>query len=533
MKLPFTDNLALHLDASSITGASDGDRIQQWNDLSGNGYNLSQATLSARPTYRAEDMLGKPTLHFDGNALRASSSSVLNINPPMSVVVVHAPMVPRNASAGVPLGGLVGKAYLASVTGWGMYSRSGSSGMVGGSFQVRQAGVGNFGVNGKNFPAGTPIVQSCVVDPITSGDDFMVNRQNSDDLTNRFFSLSSTTSSNLLSVGDNSSGSWPYRGDVSEILIFQSTLTEDKVQELEQHLGEKWLNWKPRFQSYKVRVGGSFFSRRSKKKVGGAFVRYSPYVITTGIDPRVQDFAATSGATDLVGMSNLIKYIRRQGFLGKFVLWPAKSEQSAGSGSVLHSLGWTSPKNFTLVGSPTWQEDGLVFSGSGQYGILTNFFGNNHLTTWIRGEDWSTDTSANRYIFSQWNVSGEARSWATVKRSGGELGTQRSNNGTFDAGAGSVRLGSAIGSDPKVIVSEFAAGSVERVWRGTTEEGMTTSFGTSQVSRLNSDASVNLMTGGDGALGDMGGKIQACAILYGVLPTDEQRESITHLIESL
>jgi|GEM_PF-2163075 len=59
-------NLLLWLDASQISGKSDGDSISQWDDMSGNGYHWTQATGSAQPTFQTNEINGQPVVRFDG-----------------------------------------------------------------------------------------------------------------------------------------------------------------------------------------------------------------------------------------------------------------------------------------------------------------------------------------------------------------------------------------------------------------------------------------------------------------------------------
>ena len=51
-------------DASTITTVSGA--VSQWNDKSGNGRHLSQATAASRPAYQATGLSSLPTLQFDG-----------------------------------------------------------------------------------------------------------------------------------------------------------------------------------------------------------------------------------------------------------------------------------------------------------------------------------------------------------------------------------------------------------------------------------------------------------------------------------
>lgn len=70
---------------AGTTPAPDAGAVQQWNDLSGNGHHVSQATAGARPTYRAavESLNGLPGVEFDGGDWLQRSVSgglVANLN---------------------------------------------------------------------------------------------------------------------------------------------------------------------------------------------------------------------------------------------------------------------------------------------------------------------------------------------------------------------------------------------------------------------------------------------------------------------
>jgi len=58
--------LKLWLDASQITGLNDGDAVGTWADLSGNGYDATQATGSKKPTYQTNELNSRPVVSFDG-----------------------------------------------------------------------------------------------------------------------------------------------------------------------------------------------------------------------------------------------------------------------------------------------------------------------------------------------------------------------------------------------------------------------------------------------------------------------------------
>lgn len=70
MSLPVPNPYAWY-DASQISGVADGAALATWPDLSGNGFDLKQATAAAQPIYYSSTALqlinGLPTVHFDGS----------------------------------------------------------------------------------------------------------------------------------------------------------------------------------------------------------------------------------------------------------------------------------------------------------------------------------------------------------------------------------------------------------------------------------------------------------------------------------
>ncbi len=66
--LPVTDGLVIHLEADSITGASNGSRIATWTGLVGSGMDAVQPTADSQPVYVASNPLfkGHATVQFDG-----------------------------------------------------------------------------------------------------------------------------------------------------------------------------------------------------------------------------------------------------------------------------------------------------------------------------------------------------------------------------------------------------------------------------------------------------------------------------------
>lgn len=67
---------------AGTTLATDGQTVQQWNDQSGNGNNISQATSGKRPTYNAAGFNSKQTVTFAAASLQqmASGANAVGFN---------------------------------------------------------------------------------------------------------------------------------------------------------------------------------------------------------------------------------------------------------------------------------------------------------------------------------------------------------------------------------------------------------------------------------------------------------------------
>lgn len=84
---------AFHADDLAL---ADGAAVSSWADGSGNGRDLSQATASAQPTYRASHVAlnNKPAVEGDGSDVLSSTATFTTLNVPYTVVVIgHATVI--------------------------------------------------------------------------------------------------------------------------------------------------------------------------------------------------------------------------------------------------------------------------------------------------------------------------------------------------------------------------------------------------------------------------------------------------------
>lgn len=73
---------------AGVTLCADGDTVQQWNDQSGNGNNLSQATAGNRPTYRANIVNALPVVRCSHAASSYLKDTGLAVAQPLTAALV-------------------------------------------------------------------------------------------------------------------------------------------------------------------------------------------------------------------------------------------------------------------------------------------------------------------------------------------------------------------------------------------------------------------------------------------------------------
>jgi hypothetical protein len=87
---------------------------------------------------------------------------------------------------------------------------------------------------------------------------------------------------------------------------------------------------------------------------------------TRFLDPDAIAFAAVSGATDIVALSNFVKGVKALNLWSALICWPMRSAQNRGSGTVVYSLGGLETTNAAMVGSPVWGANGIT-TGAAAY----------------------------------------------------------------------------------------------------------------------------------------------------------------------
>lgn len=217
----------VYSDAGS-TLAVDTNTVQQWNDQSGNGRNLSQGTAGSRPTYRTNQLNGLPVIRFGGatddDRLTGAAMSNFFASQGKTIFVVYK----RTANAA---GGLIGDEGEGSVLI--QYTSNGTT-----SSNFHRDSGGFDGPQTVAATAGSFNIMSFMHD--TTNFYTGVN----DTRTSSLASTASGASNSLagaLNVGDRSTTAHNFLdGDIAEILFFNSALSESQRQNIERYLAHKY-----------------------------------------------------------------------------------------------------------------------------------------------------------------------------------------------------------------------------------------------------------------------------------------------------
>lgn len=116
-------DLALWLDATDAdTITLNGSTVSQWDDKSGNGRNVLQATASQQPTFVSNGLNGKPTISFDGTndiLLNQNAGSIGVTNISMFMVTRYVSAALEDLAIGVGQTGSVSqiRAFYRSTNG--------------------------------------------------------------------------------------------------------------------------------------------------------------------------------------------------------------------------------------------------------------------------------------------------------------------------------------------------------------------------------------------------------------------------------
>lgn len=119
-------------------------------------------------------------------------------------------------------------------------------------------------------------------------------------------------------------------------------------------------------------------------------------------------FVNRSGAAEGTRIFGIVRAIKDFGHWDNTVIIPMAADLNAGEGSTLYTLGGATSNNLTLLNSPTWGTAGISFNGSNQYATMPKVFSGGANLTLFATYNSSEQTGV---IASEWNTSGNQRSW--------------------------------------------------------------------------------------------------------------------------
>jgi len=222
--------------------------VSQWDDKSGNNNHVSQSVGSLQPGTGSNTMNGLNTIAFNSDLLKLDSGSKSafkylhdgtggTIFAVCEVTVANlnnfSYLVHNNNGSSVNVGFLIGYDDRASQSDNDAYVVIITKGVSGQSPVVDETANGL-------FPAQSPIILS-FENSTARNPDYAGYTNGTDSVNGNYaFSVSTANSTLELHIGFNSGGTLPFIGNMSEIMIFDSVLSDADRQMVEGYLAWKW-----------------------------------------------------------------------------------------------------------------------------------------------------------------------------------------------------------------------------------------------------------------------------------------------------
>lgn len=215
--------LQLWLKADSIAGLNDGDALTTWVDQSGVGNNVTQATTANKPLYKTNIVNSLPVVRFDGS------------NDFMSVAT---PVITGGAYSMF----IVFKSTITAARINPFYVGS-NSGVDGYGFEIDIGGLRNIIHRGIAFLVGgsaTTNFEIWAAIRTTTGPLAALYINGTDDsVTNGTSAIVTPTAITVVGAIDNLATN-PLPGDISEIIVYDSALSDANRDSIETYLGTKY-----------------------------------------------------------------------------------------------------------------------------------------------------------------------------------------------------------------------------------------------------------------------------------------------------
>jgi hypothetical protein len=214
---------------------SDYTSMRIWKDKSGNGYDATQATSANRPTYRTNQVNGKPTINFDGSndvllspsgafgILRnVSGASIFVVYKASTDLTIQAPILITTNASTIRLDLRKNASNLLATSGRTLDADTAES------IASTTTNVGNY------------ILQSVKYDyQNTLQEQYLNNTLEGQNLTFQTSGNTSDTNSAYISIGAFATSNY-LNGAIAEIIVFNKTLSTAEFNNVNKYLMAKW-----------------------------------------------------------------------------------------------------------------------------------------------------------------------------------------------------------------------------------------------------------------------------------------------------
>ena len=243
-------NMRLWLDATRINQANN-TAVATWADQSGNGYDATQGTSAARPTYIASGLNGLPVVRFDGTddvmSIPSSTSTFKFLHSDVSTIFIV-------AKAGVVTDPNTRYGFLGtngggntSVVGININWDDRASQSLNNAIRTGVTnGVGWRTLNTENnyFAANTFGILTVRTDPAnaTPLERSILNFNGGTDRKNNIenSTLSTANSAQDVAIGSGGASAFVLNGDIAEIIVYNRALNTSELAQVHRYLSRKW-----------------------------------------------------------------------------------------------------------------------------------------------------------------------------------------------------------------------------------------------------------------------------------------------------
>lgn len=200
---------------AGTTLATNGQTVQQWNDLSGNNNNFSQGTAGSRPTFTTDVQNGLPALVFDGVA--DFMNSTIGADTSRTIFVV---------TEGLDVG-FGGRFFGLDSNSASVFDNTG----VYAYYATQASGIGAIGGNSLN-PAIIVLKVSSAASLTTYIDGVLGSTFDPADV---------VTTGTILTIGArDSSGTFPEHCHTYEVVVYDSALSDANINLVNSYLSGRW-----------------------------------------------------------------------------------------------------------------------------------------------------------------------------------------------------------------------------------------------------------------------------------------------------